>query len=83
MAATPFHRGTANYTYRLDSIPPARPNLNSPQHKPTALTGDIHEKIWPTYNKISKEFDSKILEKSDSDLDVLLIFVSLVPEHIR
>ena len=36
VAATPFHRGTANYTYRLDSIPPARPNLNSPQHKPTA-----------------------------------------------
>jgi len=75
-AATPFHNKTAKYAYRLDTMSSAGSNPDSPQHKPAALTGDIHEKIWPTYNKISKEFDGKILEKSDSDLDVLLIFVS-------
>ena len=77
-ATTPFHNKTANYDYRLDTTPSAQSNPDSPQHKPAALTGDAYAKIWPTYNKISKEFDSKILEKSDSDLDVLLIFVSLV-----
>ena len=77
-AATPFHNKTANYSYRLDTTPSARSNPDSPQYKPAALTGDVHAKIWPTYNKISKEFDSKMLGKSDTDLDVLLIFVSLV-----
>ena len=77
-AATKFHNKTANYAYLLDTTPSARSNLDPPQHKPAALTGDVHAKIWPTYNKISKEFDGKILEKSDSDLEVLLIFVSLV-----
>jgi len=78
-AATPFHNKTADYAYRLDTTPfVGGSNPDSLQHEPAALTGDIHAKIWPTYNKISKEFDRKILEKSDSDLDVLLIFVSLV-----
>jgi hypothetical protein len=37
--------------------------------------------VWPTYNKLSKEFDEKNLEKWNSDLDVLLIFVSLASKR--
>ena len=85
--ATPFqndpshndsHNSTAKYTYRFDTMPSARPGSGPPQYEPATVTGGIHAKVWPTYNKISKEFDSKKLKKWNSDLDVLLIFVSLV-----
>jgi len=38
----------------------------------------MHAGVWPTYNKVSQEFDEKRLKKWNEDLDVLLIFVSLV-----
>jgi len=38
----------------------------------------MHAGFWPTYNKVSREFDEKRLGKWDRDLDILLVFVSLV-----
>ena len=72
------HHNTADYAYRFDTMPSVRSDSGPPQYESAAVTGGIHAKVWPTYNKISKEFDDKKLEKWNSDLDVLLIFVSLV-----
>jgi len=66
------HHSTADYTYRFDSSPRPAPDYGSPY-----ITGGIHAKVWPTYNKISREFDKERFTKWDADLDVLLIFVSL------
>ena len=84
--ATPFcydlRHSTADYNYRFDTMASARSDSSGPpQYESAAVTGGIHAKVWPTYNKISKEFDDKVLEKWNSDLDVLLIFVSLVFER--
>ena len=38
---------------------------------------DMHARIWPTYNKVSRELDEKASRQLNDDLDVLLIFVSL------
>ena len=85
--ATPFHHdpsrndprhNTSDYNNRFDTMASARSDSSPPQYEPVALTGDIHAEVWPTYNRVSKEFDDKMLEKTNSDLDVLLIFVSLV-----
>ena len=81
-AVTPFHHDprhdTVDYAYRFDTMPSVRSDSGPPHYESAAVTGGIHAKVWPTYNKISKEFDDKRLEKWNSDLDVLLIFVSLV-----
>ena len=71
------HFNTADYTYRFDTMPSPR-SESPPHYESEDVTGGIHAKVWPTYNKISQEFDDKRLEKCISDLDVLLIFVSLV-----
>ena len=54
-----------------------------PHYESEDVTGGIHAKVWPTYNRIAKEYDDKMLEKWNSDLDVLLLFVSVVfvPSH--
>ena len=72
------HHNTADYTYRFDTLPSFRSDSGPPQYESANVTGGVHAKVWPTYNKISQEFDEKLLEKWNSDLDVLLIFVSLV-----
>ena len=64
---------TGDDTYRTDA-----PRLDSDLHGFEGISGGVHAKIWPTYNKISQEFDEKRLMKWNADLDVLLIFVSLV-----
>jgi len=83
--ATPFHHGpshndpyhdTADHTYQAGA--PTRSDSGPPQYRSEALTGGIHAKVWPTYNKVSGQFDERMLEKWMSDLDVLLVFVSLV-----
>jgi len=89
--ATPFyhdpsrndpHQNTA--AYRSYTMASARSDSSGPpQYESAAITGGIHAKVWPTYNRISKESDEKMLEKWNSDLDVLLIFVSLVFGHGR
>jgi hypothetical protein len=71
------HHNTADYTYRFDTMPSPRSDSGAPHYISADLSGGIHAKVWPTYNKISQEFDEKTLAKSNTDLDVLLIFVSL------
>ena len=72
------YRNTADYAYRFDTIPSLRSDSDPPHYESKDVTGGIHARVWPTYNKISKEYDDKMLEKWNSDLDVLLIFVSVV-----
>ena len=69
---------TGGYTYRFGTMPSPRSDSGPPQYEPGAVTGGIHAKVWPIYNKISKEFDDKKSDKWNKDLDVLLLFVSLV-----
>ena len=72
------HQYTADYTYRFDAMPSPRSDSSPPHYEPADISGGIHAGVWPTYNKISQEFDEKKLSKWNTDLDVLLIFVSLV-----
>ena len=77
------HRGssrdysTADYTYRFDTMPSPRSDSGPPHYESADISGGIHANVWPTYNKISQEFDEKRLAKWNTDLDVLLIFVSI------
>ena len=51
---------------------------SSPPYETTGISEGVHAGVWATYNKVSQEFDEKRLKKWNDDLDVLLIFVSLV-----
>ena len=66
----PSPHNAADYAYQFDS----RPAYN----EPAGTSEGIHVRLWPTYNKVSQEFDEKRLKLWNEDLDVLLIFVSLV-----
>jgi hypothetical protein len=70
----------ADYTYRFDTIPSLHSDSSPPHYESAGISEGIHAKVWPTYNKISQQFDEKRLEKWNTDLDVLLIFVSLMVE---
>ena len=70
-------QSTADYTYRFDTMPSRRPDSGPPHYESADVSGGIHAKVWPSYNKISQEFDEKRLAKWNADLDVLLVFVSL------
>ena len=76
-----FHKYTADYTNRFDTIPSLHEDSESPHYESADISGGIHADVWPTYNKLSEEFDEKDLAKWNSDLDVLLIFVSLASER--
>jgi len=71
------NHNTADYTYRFDTMASFRSNSGPPHYESADISGGIHANVWPTYNKISQEFDEKRLAKWNADLDVLLIFVSL------
>ena len=58
--------------------PPSRPDSGSAYYEPAGISEGIHAGVWPTYNKVSQEFDEKRLKQWHDDLDVLLIFVSLL-----
>ena len=68
---------TANYAYRFDTIPSPQSDSDHHHYESEDVTGGVHEKVWPIYNKISEEHDDKMLKKWNSDLDTLLIFVSV------
>jgi len=74
-----LHQPTSDYAYRFDTMPSPRSDSGSdpPQYESADISGGIHADVWPTYNKISQEFDEKTLSKWNTDLDVLLIFVGL------
>lgn len=73
-----YNHNTADYTYRFDTTPSVRSDSGPPHYESADISGGIHANVWPTYNKISQEFDDKRLAKWNADLDVLLIFVSLM-----
>jgi len=54
----------------LDSSPPS--------YETAGTSEGMHAGFWPTYNKVSQAFDQKRLNKWNGDLDILLIFVSLM-----
>ena len=72
---THFRQYTAD-AYRLDAMPSPYSDSGSRNYKPGDVSGGIHADVWPTYNKISEDFDQKKLDKWNKDLDLLLIFVS-------
>ena len=74
----PFNHGAGrDNSYRNTA------DLDPPHYESEGATGGVHAKVWPTYNRISKEYDERMLTKWNSDLDVLLLFVSVVfdPSH--
>jgi len=73
----PIRRGTRIPTQPAPDIPE---DSSSPYHEAAAISEGIHAGIWPTYNKVSQEFDEKRFKRWNDDLDVLLIFVSPVVE---
>ena len=77
------HQYTADYTYLFNTLPSPRSDSGSPHYEPADISGGVHAKVWPTYNKISQEFDEKKLSKWNGDLDLLLLFVSPAPGGAR
>jgi len=69
---------TADYTYRFDTRPPSRTGSGSPCYESIDISGGIHAKVWPIYNKIAQEYDETSLAKWNKELDTPLIFVSLI-----
>ena len=55
-----------------------RPDPGPAQHEPAGTSEGMHAEVWPTYNEVSQEFDEKGLKQWNDELDVILIFVSLV-----
>jgi len=55
-----------------------RSDPNPPPYETAGTSEGMHAGFWPTYNKASREYDEKRLGKWDRDLDILLVFVSLV-----
>ena len=72
------NRNTADHPYQFNTIPSPQSDSGPPHYESAAVTGGIHEKVWPTYNKISEKLDDKMLDKWNKDLDTLLLFVSLI-----
>ena len=77
-ASDDFLRGTADYTYLLGPEFSPHPDSSLPNPETAGTSEGVHARVWPTYNDISEKFDEKRLKKWNDDLDVLLIFVSLV-----
>lgn len=78
----PYHN-TANYTSRSDEIPPPHSDFKWSYYDPADISDEIHANVWSIYNIISKEADEKMLFKWSTDLDSLLIFVSLIIRGCR
>ena len=57
---------------------PPQPELVPTHYETAGVSEGIYAGVWPIYNKVSKEFDEKRLKQWNDDLDVLLIFVSLL-----
>ena len=76
-----FRHTTPDHAYRFDAEFSPHSDSNLPHYETAGISEGIHAGVWSTYNKISKEIDEKRLGKWSDDLDVLLIFVSLVVER--
>ena len=70
-------RGT-HKPYNPTSEPRSPQQESGPAHyEAEGVPEDIHARVWPTYNKVSRELDEKASRLLNDDLDVILIFVSL------
>ena len=69
---------TTGHTNWFNIMPFFRSDSGPSHHKSADVTGGVHARVWPTYNKKSQEFDEKMLARWNYDLDTLLIFVSLL-----
>ena len=68
----------ADYSYRSDTVPSLPPDSGPSHYKPTDISGGTHAQVWPIYNKASRKLVEKLSDRWNDDLDVLLIFVSLI-----
>ena len=78
-----FRHNTVDYSHKFDPKFSTHSGSSSPPYEPAGISEGVHAGIWTTYNKVSQEFDEKRLKKWNEDLDVLLIFVSLVVKTDR
>jgi len=76
-----FRHSAPDHTYRFDAEFSPHSDSGLPHYETAGISEGMHAGVWPTYNKISQEVDEKRLKKWNDDLDVLLIFVSLVVER--
>ena len=74
-----LHQHTADsYFYQSDAAPSSG---SAPAHYTSAdVSGGVHAHVWPIYNGVSREFDQKLTSRWNDDLDLLLIFVSLLQD---
>ena len=72
------HQHTADsYSYQFD----AAPSDSGPSNYTSAdVSGGVHAHVWPIYNTVSQKVDQKLISRWNDDLDLLLIFVSLLPD---
>ena len=68
--------GVGGFTPTFSPSPHSDPGLS--RYEAAGMSEGIHAGVWPTYNKVSQEFDEKSSKKWNDNLDVLLIFVSIV-----
>ena len=73
----PRHK-TVDFTRGFDPKFTTHSDSHPPHFETAGISEGIHAGVWPTYNKISQGFDVKRLKEWNEDLDVLLIFVSLM-----
>ena len=67
-----------SYSYQFGTAP-SPPTKSGPSHYTSAdVSGGVYAHVWPVYNRISQESDQKLFSRWNFDLDVLLIFVSLL-----
>lgn len=52
------------------------PNLHTCPDSPEELIAGQPRSIWSTYAKVAERFDEKLVERWNSDMDVLLVYVS-------
>ena len=60
--------------YQFDT-PPSPPTNSCPCHCKSA---DVSGGVWPIYNRVSQESDKKLFSGWNADLDLMLLFVSLL-----
>ena len=71
------HQHTADsYSYQFDA--PSPPGSGPSHYTSADVSGGVHAHVWPIYNTVSQTFDQKLSSRWNDDLDVMLIFVSLI-----
>ena len=73
------HQHTADsYTYQFGTAPPPTTNSGPSHYTSADVSGGVYAHMWPIYNRVSQESDQKLFSRWSDDLDLLLLFVSLL-----